>query len=149
MLNAANIANLAHIAASEGIHRFVVGAVIHHNRKALILRRKTNDFMPGLYELPSGKVEEKESLDVALKREVSEETGKKINEIVKYINHFDYQSKSGAVTRQFNFLVEVEEDNEKVELTEHDCYAWIKPEDLPSYNVSEKTQEVIKKSFQN
>ncbi|MCK4714259.1 MAG: NUDIX domain-containing protein, partial [Candidatus Aenigmarchaeota archaeon] len=57
-------------AKRSGISRYVVAAVITKSSEVLPLRRPESDFMGGIYELPSGKVEEGESLGDALHREV-------------------------------------------------------------------------------
>ncbi len=87
--------------------------------------------MGGIWELPSGKVEPGETLDAALTREVTEETGLTVTGILAYAGSFDYESGSGRKSRQFNFAVDVARP-EPVKLTEHDAYAWTPvTDDLP------------------
>lgn len=63
-------------ARSEGIEKHVVGAVVHHAGAVLLLTRSVNDtFLPGIEELPSGGVEDGETLAEALDRELLEEVG--------------------------------------------------------------------------
>ena len=59
-----NIENLLEAKAKEdGIEKIVVGGVItDENNKVLILRRKSDDFLGGIDELPSGKLEAGESI---------------------------------------------------------------------------------------
>ncbi|MBU0667140.1 MAG: NUDIX domain-containing protein [Nanoarchaeota archaeon] len=125
------------------IIRFIVGAVIVIDSKVLLLQRPEVDFMGGIYELPSGKVEIGESLLVALHREVKEETGLNILKIIKYVGHFDYESKIGKKTRQFNFAVIVS-DSSKLKLTEHDNYIWSREEELSKYEVTDCVKEILK-----
>jgi 8-oxo-dGTP diphosphatase len=134
--------NLTKKSDEEGINRYVVGAVIVNDSKVLLLQRPKDDFMGGIYELPSGKVEAGEALDTALLREVEEETGLNISRIVRYIGHFDYESKSGKKTRQFNFAVSVNSPLE-IKLTEHDNYAWSRKEELDKYQVTDSVKEVL------
>lgn len=61
-------------AEADGVQQLVVGAVIEDHGRVLILQRPATDFMGGIRELPSGKVEPGEALDQALRREVLEET---------------------------------------------------------------------------
>ncbi|MBF6185114.1 MULTISPECIES: NUDIX domain-containing protein [Nocardia] len=117
------IDDLTTTAHRDGVQQLVVGAVIEHQDRVLLLRRPGNDFMGGIWELPSGKVEPGENLDHALAREVEEETGLQVTGIGRYIDSFDYRSGSGKHSRQFNFTVECAA-SEPIQLTEHDAYTW-------------------------
>ena len=125
------------------INRFVVAGIIKIDSKFLLLERPKNDFMGGIYELPSGKVEEREDLDIALYREIEEETGLKIKEIKKYLSYFDYESKSGKKTRQFNFLVIIEEPFE-IKLQDHKSYVLINKGQLDKYNITDNVKKVLR-----
>jgi 8-oxo-dGTP diphosphatase len=112
-------------AAEDGITQLVVGAVITDaEARVLLLKRPDDDFMGGLWELPSGKVDPGEPLETALTREVKEETGLDLTEITDYLGHFDYTSGSGKPTRQFNFAV-VTAEAETITLAEHDDHQWM------------------------
>ena len=129
-------------AKSEGLVRYVVGAVIAEEDTVLLLRRKMDDFMGGIYELPSGQVDGGESLESALRREVFEETGLEIAEIHRHLSNFDYESKSGTRTRQFNFEVSVCRTS-PVQLTEHDAHVWAGMRDIESYEVTSSVRKVL------
>lgn len=130
MANAELFEQLSVHAAHEDIQQLVVGAVVQHEDKILLLQRPENDFMGGIFELPSGKVESGETLDVALLREVREETGLHVTAIREYLGHFDYDSGSGRKSRQFTFAVNVA-GSEPVVLQEHDSYLWSRLADEP------------------
>lgn len=119
----AHLEDLTTEAERDGVEQLVVGAVVEHDGRILLLRRSNNDFMGGIWELPSGKVEPGEHLDQALAREVAEETGLEVTGISRYIDSFDYRSGSGKHSRQFNFAIECAAP-EPVRLTEHDAYTW-------------------------
>jgi 8-oxo-dGTP diphosphatase len=123
MIDSALLTELTDTATTEGVQQFVVGAVVVQNGRVLLLKRPSDDFMGGIYELPSGKVEPGEGLAEALVRETQEETGLVVSGITAYIGSFDYTSGSGKKSRQFNFAVTVE-TYEPVVLTEHDEYLW-------------------------
>ncbi|MFI6458605.1 NUDIX hydrolase [Streptosporangium amethystogenes] len=110
-------------AERDGVQQFVVGAVVQHDGKVLLLRRPEDDFMGGIFELPSGKAEAGEALDSALIREVEEESGLNVAAIRDYLGSFDYTSGSGKKSRQFNFVVDVAAV-EPIKLQEHDAYIW-------------------------
>ncbi|GHF50818.1 7,8-dihydro-8-oxoguanine-triphosphatase [Kitasatospora xanthocidica] len=127
-------------AQEAGVTRFVVAAVVMDGDRVLLLRRPADDFMPGLWELPSGKVETGEDFESALLRETAEETGLTINQVVSYLGQFDYTSKSGSRTRQLTFEVTVEETT-PLTLTEHDDHSWADRSDLPG--VSDEVRKLI------
>lgn len=111
-------------AKEEGIVKTVVGGIVMDSKNnILVLTRKADDFMGGIDELPSGSVEGDENLYEALVREVKEETNLDVENVISYINSFDYLSSSGEKTRQFNFVVKVKEAK-NIKLTEHDKYKW-------------------------
>ncbi|KAB7847269.1 NUDIX hydrolase [Streptomyces mobaraensis] len=115
--------DLARAAERDGIAKTVVGAVIaDEGGKILLLHRPADDYLGGLWELPSGGVDDGETLIEALRREVAEETGLTVTAIGGYLGHFDYRSGSGRTTRQFNFTATV--TGETVTLTEHDAHLW-------------------------
>jgi 8-oxo-dGTP diphosphatase len=127
-------------AHADGIQQLVVGAVVAEVDTVLLLHRPADDFMGGIYELPSGKVEPGEVLDQALIREVKEETGLDIESITTYLGSFDYTSGSGKKTRQFNFTVAVT-TTQPVVLQEHDEYQWAPVSEEPP--VTDAVKEVL------
>jgi 8-oxo-dGTP diphosphatase len=131
MIDSALLDQLVEEADKDGVVQLVVGAVVEDEGKVLLLKRPTDDFMGGIFELPSGKVEPGEDLKTALVREVEEETGLIVAVATAYLGSFDYLSGSGKKSRQFNFVVAVEA-TEPVVLQEHDEYRWVPiEEDLP------------------
>lgn len=120
-------------AKEDGIEKIVVGAIItNKNGEIFLARRKQDDFMGGIYEIPGGNAEKGESIYDTLRREIKEETNLDIKEVIAYINSFDYLSGSGKKCRQFNFKVNVESG--PILLTEHDTYKWIKLEEIEKEN---------------
>jgi 8-oxo-dGTP diphosphatase len=137
-------------AAKDNVDRFVVAGVISKDggNKVLCLKRAGHDFMPGLYELPSGKVELKEDLVGALIREVKEETNLKANNISDYISYFDYYSQSKRLTRQINFVVQCESvSGIQLSEKEHEGYTWVSANEINNYNISVETKNVIRAFF--
>ena len=117
-------------AKEEKIEKNVVGAIIVNRKgKILIMSRKSDDFMGGIDELPSGNMEIGEDIPTALAREVKEETNCELNEILYYIDSFDYKSGSGKKARQYNFAIKVKE-TDNIVLTEHESYSWQTVEEI-------------------
>lgn len=134
--------DLTRTAERDGIAKTVVGAVITDaDGKVLLLHRPADDYLGGLWELPSGGVDDGETLIEALRREVAEETGLAVGTVGEYLGHFDYRSGSGRATRQFNFTANVTETGATVKLTEHDDHLWA--DDGQQRQVSSAVQAVL------
>ena len=118
----------------EGIVKNVVGAIIlNEKNKVLIMSRKTDDFMGGIDELPSGNMEQGENIYDSLIREVKEETNLDVVNVKLYIGSFDYISGKGKKARQYNFVLDVK-NTENIILTEHDEYNWLTIEEIRKSN---------------
>ena len=118
----------------ERIIKNAVGAIIlNEKNKVLIMSRKTDDFMGGIDELPSGNMEQGENIYDALVREVKEETNLDVVNVKSYIGSFDYISGSGKKARQYNFVLDVK-NTENIILTEHDEYNWLTIEEIRRSN---------------
>ncbi|MFD9534686.1 NUDIX domain-containing protein [Streptomyces sp. NPDC060010] len=115
--------SLAKEAEAEGITSLVAAAVVTDTGRVLLLRRKADDYMGGLWEIPSGKVDPGETILDAARRETREETGLTVSSVDRYLGHFDYENNRGTTTRQFNFAVTVTETG-PILLTEHDLHQW-------------------------
>jgi 8-oxo-dGTP diphosphatase len=147
------LSDLQKTAQDDGIAQIVVGLLVFDSRgRVLALKRKSDDFLGGLWELPSGKVEAGETLLQACARELQEETGLLLKDLRDYIGSFDYASESGRKSRQLNFLLEVEGDNHALSNITHPEHAescWIESYSVNSslFNFSEQTKRVIAKAF--
>lgn len=128
------------------IQRVVVGALVKDNNKILILRRSPHEKVyPGLWELPSGKKENLEDCETALRREIFEETGLKVR-IDKIFGAFNYlvEKGGGALdTTQVNYIVHPQSANTVKLSEEHDQFVWIGLDDLPKYKISKESKELI------
>ncbi|MDC9582843.1 NUDIX hydrolase [Xenorhabdus sp. PR6a] len=86
--------------------RIVVGGIIKVENKSdvLFLKRSEHEFMPDTWEIPSGGIEEEESMLQALKREIKEEADLDVVEIEKYVSSVSYPAK-GSKCLQLNFSI--------------------------------------------
>lgn len=109
--------------------------------KVLILKRSTNSRTnPGKWELPGGKVDQGESFDHALLREVYEETKLKIS-----LEHVVGVSEQNLhVIRAVHIIMsgEILEGNLKLS-SEHEGYAWVFFENLQEYNLADWLQDFV------
>lgn len=120
-------------AKADGIERLVIGAIITNEKGEIFLaKRKADDFMGGIYEIPGGNAKKGENILDTLIREIKEETNLDIKKVVSYIDQFDYLSGSCKKCRQFNFKVEA--TGEPILLTEHDSYKWMSLNDIENEN---------------
>ena len=131
-------------ARADRVVKIVAGAIIlNQEDKVLFLKRREDDFMGGILELPSGVVEKGEKINEGLEREVKEETNLDIDKLGMFINTFDYLSSSGKKSRQFTFEVNVEK-SEDIFLTEHDEYKWLNYEEiLENKNITDEVKYAI------
>lgn len=67
----------------------VVAAVVERDGRYLITQRRPNAVLPMLWEFPGGRVEEGESDDDALAREVRErlDAGVEVGQMISYVRH--------------------------------------------------------------
>ena len=130
----------------EEIVKNVVGAIIVNEQgKILVMSRKSDDFMGGIDELPSGNMEEGEDITIALAREIKEETNCDMQRILYYIDSFDYKSGSGKNTRQYNFAIMVK-GTDNIILTEHNTYSWETVEEIINNpKITAEVKKTIKK----
>jgi len=124
-------ASLLDRAAADGNEQIAVGAYVSDSSgRVLLLRRSRFEFLPGLLEIPSGAMEDGETVAQALVREVAEETGLSVTKIGRFVNHLDYDNDGGRRTRQLNFKVEVN-DLAQVRLSdEHSEWLWMSADDV-------------------
>lgn len=126
----------------EGIERFTVGAMVIHQNKILLVRRNSDDFLGGLYEVPGGKIGGGETIVEALTRELREETNLQLDIVTGFLPSFDYLSRRGLKTRQFNLTVTVKEPLD-IKLTEHDYFVWKQLHEIEGVGISEELRKVL------
>jgi len=104
----------------------VTAALITHSNKILSVRRSADKHLAGYWEFPGGKLEEGETLEACLKRELEEELG--INACIgDYIGQstYDYGNK---LIRLHAFMVPV--NSVEMSLTDHDKSKWLSFDEL-------------------
>lgn len=112
-------------AANDGVTHFCAGIAVARDGKVLVVRRVANDYLGGIYELPGGGVDDGETITEGAIRELKEETGLTVTNILGTFDGFDYSTNRKPLVRQINFLVEVEAGEPRLEPEEHDEYQWV------------------------
>ena len=111
----------------------VVAAIIKRNNTYLLARRATHKDHAGKWEFPGGKIDEGESPEKALERELFEEFGV-VAKAGKHVatHQFDYGS------FQIELMAyEVDCNEGTFQLTDHDQIAWARLEEFQDYDLSE------------
>ncbi len=109
--------------------------------KILILKRSTDaKTNPGKWELPGGKVDQGESFDHALIREVYEETNLKIS-----LEHVVGASEQNLhIIRAVHIIMSGKIVEGELNLSsEHEGYAWVLIETLPDYELADWLQDYV------
>ncbi|MFJ8527495.1 (deoxy)nucleoside triphosphate pyrophosphohydrolase [Bacillus sp. NPDC094106] len=105
---------------------YVVGAVIVEDEKILCAQRGTAKALPLKWEFPGGKIEDGESPQEALQREISEEMHCKV-QIGEQIDYTVYEYDFGIVHLK-TFYCKLMEGSPV--LTEHVSIKWLHPNEL-------------------
>lgn len=104
----------------------VVGAVIIEDGKIFCAQRGNTKTLAYLWEFPGGKIEQGESPQEALKREIKEELYCEI-EVGEQVEHTIYDYDFGTVHLS-TFKCRITKG--QLHLTEHIAVKWLKPEEL-------------------
>ena len=106
----------------------VVGAVIVSDERVLAAKRGPGGNLPNMWEFPGGKIENGESPQDALSREIGEELLVEISvgeEIVSTTHHYEF----GVVTLTTYYCQLV---SGTPQLSEHVALRWLAPDELSS-----------------
>ena len=109
----------------------VVGAVIEHEGKILVCRRRPEKAEGGKWEFPGGKVEPGESPHEALKRELLEELGLKDIKISELVNRETTESNYGQIDLA---CYRVSVHSLPSSSTDHDALIWLSANKLKTLN---------------
>ncbi|MCM5570060.1 (deoxy)nucleoside triphosphate pyrophosphohydrolase [Burkholderiaceae bacterium FT117] len=108
--------------------KLVAAAVIEQNGVILLARRAPGQKLAGLWEFPGGKVENGESLEECLRRELAEELQISCS-IGNLVAESDYHDSEGAIRL---LALRATILSGEISLTVHDEVCWLRPKDLES-----------------
>lgn len=129
-------------ARDAGIERYVVGIAVRRGSELLLLKRRSDDFQPDVWEIPGGHVEDGESILGAVARELEEETGWSVKGVVGLVDWFDYDGEKGYRTREWNFEVHTAIEGEPIH-PEHQAYAWATLGNYREYPMTEEMETTV------
>jgi 8-oxo-dGTP diphosphatase len=122
--------------------RIVVAAVIERSdRRILIGQRKQKDTSPLKWEFPGGKVEEEETPEAALARELREELSVTLEKCVELGRaRHTYATSPGELEVRF-YAASIQES--EVTPNEFEQVAWVLPKELASYDFHAANAQII------
>tara|TARA_Y100000310_G_scaffold327680_1_gene394409 strand:- start:102 stop:1349 length:1248 start_codon:yes stop_codon:yes gene_type:complete len=100
--------------------------IFNENNEVLVLKRASHmKWSPGNWDLPGGMIKKEESAKQTVKREVKEETGLTIKNIIEV----------GNVNQITIFEANVDSDNKEIKLDdENEDHKWANPEEISEYD---------------
>jgi len=111
----------------------IAAGIIIHNGKVLLGQRKKGKDLEYKWELPGGKLEEGETLEQCLCRELIEELNLKIN-VKKFFMKSEYIYDFGGFVLN-TYIATC--DNPIITKTDaHEQYAWVEPNSLINYDLA-------------
>ncbi len=130
--------------------RNVVSAIIINNKNEVLLQKKSLDYLfsdEGFWCLFGGKIEEKESKEEALKRELYEEINIAFDKFELFQGYdYDCNNFSG---KMYAFLLKFEEELSKINLNEGAGFAFFSFDELNHLNLEEYSKKAIEDYFKD
>ncbi len=118
----------------------VVAAVIKKDNLYFIAQRNRNKHFAFYWEFPGGKVDNQETFENALKREIKEELS--IN--IKVFNHIASEKhKDNKIDVKVHYFL-CETINENMFLSEHEDMKWVQKNELVKYKMAPGDSKIIK-----
>jgi 8-oxo-dGTP diphosphatase len=134
-------------AKKDGVTHISTGVAIVRDKKILMVRRASDDFLGGNYELPGGGVDDGESIIECAIREVREETGLTISKVINTFAGFDYSTDRKPHVRQVNFIVEVKKGDVRLDPNEHSEYKWVDNDNIDDISMSDEIKTCVREAL--
>ena len=121
-------------------HLRVTAAVLERNDRYLLCRRHPNGELPGKWEFPGGKIEDGESEEECLIREIREELSLEVTPL-RRLGVVEQELPAGHLS-----LVAYCADpgNGAPEILDHEDIAWVAPDELLSYDLAAADIEIAR-----
>ena len=120
--------------------------IVDKNKKILIGQRPEGKALPGLWEFPGGKLEDGETVEQCIIREIKEElnvcckVGRFLLSVSKEYEHGDFKLMVYEATIQ---------DMEHLKANVHQALCWVTPEDMKNYEFPPADVEIIEYLMRN
>jgi len=120
--------------------RQVTAALFERNGRVLLARRKPGRHMGSLWEFPGGKVDDGETAEACLARELGEELG-----VAVRVGDFLASTRFQVGEERFELLLyRVEHLSGEFQLREHEEIRWVTPEQLEEYELVESDRKLAR-----
>jgi 8-oxo-dGTP diphosphatase len=127
--------------------RFLQKAVIFHptQKKFIAIKRSPTDFMrPDTWDLPGGHVEYGEEPKASLRREIKEETGLEVEELIPFHVIAEYKQEKSVCYLWIVYRTTATSD--QITLShEHSDYRWMTSEEFLKEKSADFLIEIVKK----
>lgn len=122
----------------------VTAGIIEKDGKILIAKRKTGKCIGAKWEFPGGKLEDGETLEQCLKRELKEELNfeVEIGEFIESSNFFCSDRPIELIAYKVKYL------SGNLELCDHEEVKWVLPSELNDYEFTIPDVPIVKKVVQ-
>lgn len=129
------------------MHVVTVNAVIFRGDKFLLLKRSSKEIaFPGKWAFPGGKVEKGESLSVALKREIKEETGLDFKDPI-LVRDYEFTRPDGLHVIGFHYCVDAATGEVSVP-EEFEGHKWVTLQELMTLDRIASLEDTVKKAME-
>lgn len=121
----------------------VVAAVTERDGKFLVCKKNQNhEIIPGKWEFPGGRIEDGETHDLALKRELREELGGFEVDVNRFLGEYSHSYDGKNIIDLYAYLCFPKNEPRCME---HERIQWVDPRNLLFYNMAEIDMKVVKK----
>lgn len=125
----------------------VTASLIRHQGRILIAQRQNSGRFANKWEFPGGKIDPGETPPQALRRELEEELGIRV-EIGGLYSETLYRYEYGRI-RQYTYWVELSALPDGLHLHEHQAIAWVTPAELAQYEFAGADCAVLERLIQS
>ncbi len=120
--------------------KIVATAVAVEDNKVLITQRPEGKPLAGFWEFPGGKIEDKETLEQALRRELFEELNININ-VGDFLMDSHYKYEHGEFLLRVHYVTITDINNFR--LNHHQDYKWIEAKELNDYKFPQADMPIV------
>ena len=120
------------IMSEPQLFKIAVSAFIVKDGRILLLKRKEDEmFLPGVWEVPGGGVDQDETIEQAVVRETKEEAGLTVT-LEKLFSYFEYTDGFGQKTVNLNFICRMKDASQSADTSfgEMERADWVLPKNF-------------------